>query len=341
MDLFGKQQGVNAIASLPFPIRKRLAGGFLSSLTSSVADVAAYAQREVPLYRELHPSGPLRFSQLPLLTEEHLVRSSPERLLSRKDGGRARFSVRTASGAWCFLTSTEMLALGASALLHPRVNELKAALESNRAAVNLSPFGGSLLGPCSERLARYLGARVANVCGMPDDVVLEVLRESRPSLVVGSVRRLATLLETLHSSDVEGHRAVLRDLAFVVHIDPDGPAGSGLVEAIGRHWNVEVIDTFVDYFSFAFFGCQCGHIHVPQHYFVEAVDDRGENCPNQGRLVVTDRTRKAMPLVRFATQFQVRLYSSACTFHGQVLSVERIATRGKTEKELAVRIEVA
>lgn len=341
MDLFGKHRGAAALSALPFAIRRRLVARYLNSLAFPASELAAYAREQVPMYRELHGFEASLFAQLPLLTDEHLTGHDSSWLMSRKDGAGARFTARTPSGAWCFLTPTDLLTLGASALLHPRVRELKAALDANGAAMNLAPFGASIHGPCGERLARHLGGRVTNVCGLSAGKTTYLLSDTRPALAVGSLRRFARLIHRLQDKKASACKAVLQDLTFFVHIDPDGPVGPEVVQEISHRWGVEVIDTFADHFAFAFFRCHCGHIHVPPHYVVEVVDEDGHSAAHSGQLVVTDRTRKAMPLVRYATRFKARLYSSPCTFHGQTLSVEWLETRGKSAADLQVLLKEA
>ncbi len=176
MQLFGGNMGAKAVVALPFALRRKLVNRYLTSVRMRVDEAVALAAETVPFYRRQYGgTRPRTLGEAPVVTEEMLRRTSPQHLLSVQMKEAPIFAVRSRNGAPGYFCATDLMTLGAAALLHPQAGELAASFRTSRMCLNALPYAGSLLGPCAERLVRFLGGCVLNVAGMPEEAVLAAL----------------------------------------------------------------------------------------------------------------------------------------------------------------------
>lgn len=319
--MLSKSVGSKAIASLPFPVRRRLVSGFLAGRTCRPREIIEFARSKVPFYQACLPSGKIGLAAVPLLDNATLAAADRADLLARDHPDTAAFVVAGPDGAMGYLSSADLATLGAAALAHPLTGDMAAALKGNPMTVNALPYTGSVLGHCGQRLASFLGGCVANVPSHDASALALALVQHRPSVVLGTTPLLLEALDQLATREPQGHRHVLGALSFFVNLDPSGPLSQEKCATLERYISAHVIDGFTDGFSFVFLSCRCGLHHPPKNMVAELVDEDGRPTAGSGRLVVTDLARRTMPLIRYQTPFQASLGSASCPFVGQTTSV--------------------
>jgi len=329
---FGHTIRSKAFASLPFALRKRLISRFLAGRSVKPLEIAEFARQTSPFYRELYGDTDCqRFVDLPLLVDDLLVRAAPEAVLTRGETERAVHAVVNSAGARGFFCKSDLLTMGASALAHPLAGELAAALVQNRFCLCSLPHSRSILGQCGERLAAFLGGCVLNVDGLSDEAAAAELALVTPSVVMGTADRFVRWMMTVKEQHADRFRAVTTSCRFFINLGFDGPMSIQRANLLEREFGLDVIDVFSDGYSFAFFSCRCGECHPAPHMFVELIQPDGSPAGRSGRLVVTDLTRRTMPLVRYVTPYSVSLKPCGCPFVGQSASV---TCHGRTDEFL-------
>jgi len=254
--------------------------------------------------------GARTIANLPFPLRKKLVAPFIERLMNSPPG-------RTAG---------ELPALSLAVLLYPRLDAMAAALAANSALVVTLPSASVPLERQVEKLAGLLGGRVRSCGGAGGAAAAEAIAETAPAIIIGPLDGTVRALGAIRKRQPARWDSVRDALQFLVNIDPRGPLSGSRAIAIERAFDATVVDVFTDAFSFAFVSCPCGATHPPSHYHLEVVDEEGKHTAGPGRMLVTDRARRAPRVDRYATPFRVTVASSPCVFFGQAAAV---ACRGR------------
>ena len=314
--LFGKS-GVSAVAALPLAIRCRLVRRYLSGRGLDADEMMAWAATNSPFYRSLygHPI-PGRLLDAPYVTAQDIKTASPALLLSTAGRTAPAFSIENAAGAPGYFSTEDLWVMGANALCHPLSGDLAAALKRNRHCINSGSFSGSLIGPAMERLLRGLGGCVLNLTSPDPATVHRCLVRERPAIIVAASDTFSHWSDILTAATTDQMTGVVQSLQFLLHTGPTVlPAHE--VRELEQRYALRIIQLFTDDYSFAFFSCSCGAIHIPSTVFVET----RPMATGNNHLVITDLTRRTMPLVRFETGIPVAIHADSCPYLGQVTSV--------------------
>jgi hypothetical protein len=321
MQLFGGMTGARAVTSLPLALRKKLVARYVASVAMNTDAAVAFAGTNSPFYRQLYRGRIPPFHETPIVTQSMLAETATDTLLAQCPCDSPVLGVRSASGAPGYLTTGDLLTMGAAALLHPDASALLAALKSRGFALNALPYDVSLLGPAAERLVRYLGGCGLQAGGLKDEHACEILCRERPSVIIAPGDSLARWLGQIEAAGSGDLKAVVNGINWWLRTESTGPMAPDLVCALEVRWRLRVIQVLSDGFSFLFLNCGCGQFHPGGHQLLETVDDAGRSCTGPGRVVLTDLARKAMPLVRYDTGLRGVVRSDGCPYLGQTRSV--------------------
>jgi hypothetical protein len=316
VQLFSKS-GVSAVATLPLAVRRSLVRRYLAGRRFDGDEMMTWAALNTPFYRN-HYGHPIpgRLLDAPYVTAQDIQAASPASLLSTAKRTKPAFCIENAAGAPGYFCIDDLWTMGANALCHPLSGDLAGALKRNPHCINSSSFSGSLIGPAVERLLRGLGGCVLNLTTPDPATIFRCLVRERPAVIVSTSDTFKDWLTILSETTKDRHNAVVQSLQFLLHTGPDVLL-SHEVRELEQRYALRIIQLFTDDYSFAFFNCTCGAIHVPLTVFVET----RATGTGQYHLVVTDLTRRTMPLVRYETGIPVSIQADSCPYLGQVTSV--------------------